>query len=277
MKFDNANTNMAWCPGCGNHGILMEIKKAMEQAGFENTQTVVVSGIGQAAKAPQYIRSHYFNGLHGRALPVAAGIKAANKYLNVVVASGDGDLYGEGGNHFIHGIRRNPNITVVAFNNMTYGLTKGQASPTSKADFTTKVQPKGTDEDPFNPIAVAIAQNISFAARAVYMDADATINILKEAMLHKGFALVDILTHCVTFNHSNTTQWIRENTYYLENHDPTSRMLALEKELTGDKMPLGILYRCDKPVFEENRANIHKTQTPLYQQKVDIEKLKSYL
>lgn len=277
MKFDSENKNIAWCPGCGNFGILRELKRALEELELENSQTVVVSGIGQAAKTPQYIKANYFNGLHGRALPAATGIKVANKNLNVIVTSGDGDIYGEGGNHFIHTIRRNPNIALFVYNNMTYGLTKGQASPTSCPDFTSAAQPKGTLNEPFSPIGIAIAQNISFAARAIAQDENETVNIMKKAIVHKGFALVDILTQCVSFNHANNFQWIKENTYYLSDHDSSNRMLALEKELMGEKMPLGVIFRQDKVTFEENAANTHKTEVPLYQRRADIEKLKSYL
>lgn len=276
-KFDGTNPDIAWCPGCGNYGILKAVKKALEELDYENTKTVLVSGIGQSAKTPQYVMVNYFNGLHGRALPAACGIKASNKDLKVIVTSGDGDIYGEGGNHFLHTIRRNPDITLFVFNNMTYSLTKGQASPTSQANFITKAQPKGTGSVPFNPIATAIVQNISFAARAFVQDERQTIDIMKEALMHKGFSLVDILTPCVTFNHTNTYKWFRENSYYIENHDPLNKMLALERELVTDKMPLGLIYKCERTTYEENAANSHKTEMPLYLNKVDLDKLKNLL
>ncbi|GBF22827.1 2-oxoglutarate/2-oxoacid ferredoxin oxidoreductase subunit beta [Candidatus Gastranaerophilus sp. (ex Termes propinquus)] len=280
MKFDNDNENIAWCRGCGNFGILRALKMALEELNFQNTQTVVVSGIGQASKTPQYISANYFNGLHGRPLPVAVGIKASNKNLNVVVTAGDGDVYGEGGNHFIHTIRRNPDITALVYNNMTYGLTKGQASPTSSADFITKTQPKGALNEPFEPIALAVAQNISFAARTIIVDLRATVDIIKEAISHKGFALVDILTHCPSYNKVNNFKWIKENTYYPENHDNANRIAALKLELESEKMPLGVIFKQEKTTFEENLANIEKTKMPLYQvyqAGVDFEKLKNYL
>src|SRR6056297_801611 len=158
--------DVAWCPGCGNFSILSTLKKTLSDLNLEAQQLVMVSGIGQAAKIPQYFKTNYFNGLHGRALPAATAIKAVNPSLTVIAESGDGDMYGEGGNHFIHTIRRNPDITNIVHNNMVYGLTKGQASPTSPKGFKTKVQVNGVFENPFNPLAVAISLDASFVARA---------------------------------------------------------------------------------------------------------------
>ncbi|NCC50473.1 MAG: hypothetical protein EOM20_04575 [Spartobacteria bacterium] len=163
--FDTNVSDIAWCPGCGNFGILKIIKEVLTELSSTPQQTVLVSGIGQAAKIPQYINAHFFNGLHGRALPPATAIKASNPNLTVIAESGDGDMYGEGGNHFIHCIRRNPNITNIVHNNMVYGLTKGQASPTSERGFQTPVQVNGVMLEPINPIAVAISLDASFVAR----------------------------------------------------------------------------------------------------------------
>ena len=156
----------AWCPGCGNFSILRTLDKAVEAVGLERDKLVLVSGIGQAAKLPHYTRAHVFNGLHGRALPAATGIKLANHRLEVVITSGDGDMYGEGGNHFLHAIRRNIGIKVLVHNNQVYGLTKGQASPTSDLGFKTKVQTHGVMLQPFNPLALAIVEDCSFVAPA---------------------------------------------------------------------------------------------------------------
>ena len=161
-KFDVNNIDVAWCPGCGNFPLLNIVKQAITELKLDETNTVFVSGIGQAAKTPQYIKTHYFNGLHGRALPVATSIKASNPGLTVIAESGDGDMYGEGGNHFIHTIRRNPDITNIIHNNMIYGLTKGQASPTSPIGLITTLQLFGVINEPFNPISVAVSLNVSF-------------------------------------------------------------------------------------------------------------------
>ena len=216
-------------------------------------------------------------------MPVATAIKAANKYLNVVVTSGDGDIYGEGGNHFIHAIRRNPNITLIVHDNMVYGLTKGQASPTSNSDFVTKTQPYGPCSDSFNPIATAISLNASFVARAFCQDNVQTKEIIKQAIMHKGFSLVDVFQPCVVFNKLNTYRWFKENTYYLEEYySPDNRILAFERSLETNKLPLGVFYKVDKPVFEESKANLSKTIKPLYQHQINKRKeidavLKLYL
>jgi len=269
MKFDSENQNGAWCPGCGNHLILLTLKSALEELGLTSQNTVLVSGIGQAAKTPQYVRANYFNGLHGRAIPAATGIKAANEELNVIVVSGDGDIYGEGGNHFIHAIRRNPNITVMVCNNMVYALTKGQASPTASSDYVTKMQPKGVQDETFNPILTAISQNISFVARAFCQDREQTKELMKQAILHKGFSLLDIFQPCVTFNKINTFPWFKQNTYYLEGE--FNRAQAFEKSLETDKLPLGVFYKTDRAVFEQNPP------AKLYENKVNKEKLKKVI
>lgn len=265
MKFDNENQNIAWCPGCGNFLILKALKEVLEELNFTPQNTVLVSGIGQAAKIPQYINANYFNGLHGRAIPVATGIKAANMELNVIVVSGDGDIYGEGGNHFIHAIRRNPDITVMVCNNMVYGLTKGQASPTASSDYVTKMQPKGVQDEPFNPISTAIAGNISFVARCFCQDIEQTKSMMKEAILNKGFSFLDIFQPCVTFNKVNTYQWFKENTYYIDGQ--MDRITAFEKSLEMNKLPLGVFFKSQKQVFEENRL------MPLYKNEVDLNKI----
>lgn len=269
MKFDNENKNIAWCPGCGDFSILNALKSALEELNLTPQNTVLVSGIGQAAKTPQYINANFFNGLHGRAIPAATGIKLANNELNVIVISGDGDIYGEGGNHFIHAIRRNPNITVMVCNNMVYGLTKGQASPTASFDYTTKMQPHGVGDEAFNPIANAIANNISFVARAFCQDIEQTKNLMKQAILNKGFSLVDIFQPCVTFNKVNTYQWFKQNTYYMEGE--FNRIQAFEKSLETEKLPLGIFFQTQRPICGEN------IDTPLYKNSLDNEQLKNLI
>jgi len=246
--------NNAWCPGCGNFGILSSIDKAIDELGIKRENIVMVSGIGQAAKLPHYTNVNFFNGLHGRSIPVATGIKATNPELTVIVVSGDGCIYGEGGNHFIHGIRRNPDITVIVHNNMVYGLTKGQASPTSQIGFRTPIQVCGVFEEPFNAIAVAIALNASFVARCFSADIEKTKEIIKLAIKHKGFSFVEILQPCVTFNKVNTYAWFRERTYYLDSsYSPDDRIKAFETSLEKDRISLGILYTgFQRKTFEQN-------------------------
>jgi len=270
--------DIAWCPGCGNFPILKTLKRALAELQIKPVDLVLVSGIGQAAKIPHYIRANLFNGLHGRALPAATAIKAANPALTVIAESGDGDMYGEGGNHFIHTIRRNPNITNIVHNNMVYGLTKGQASPTSQKGFVTPVQVSGVFLEPFNPLAVAIALDASFVARAFAGDIERTAEILKQAIEHNGYALVDIFQPCVTFNRINTIQWFKEHTYNLEDHDPSDRQKAFEKATETDKLPLGIFYQSpQKPSFEENVGIYEEKQTPLYERDLDKKELKNLI
>ena len=278
-RFDMENMDIAWCPGCGNFGILKALKDILAELDIIAENLVMVSGIGQAAKIPHYLKCNVFNGLHGRALPAATAIKASNPSLTVIAESGDGDMYGEGGNHFIHTIRRNPNITNIVHDNQVYGLTKGQASPTSEIGFKTPIQVDGVSLEPFNPLAVAIALNAGFVARAYIGNPDHTKEILKQAVTFNGYALVDIFQPCVTFNKVNTYQWYKENTYILEDsYDPTSREAAFSKACQSDKLPLGIIYRNNnKTVFEDN-TNVYKTdKEPLFKRSTDKGKLKSLI
>ncbi len=269
--------DIAWCPGCGDFGVLRALKESLAELDIPPQGLVMVSGIGQAAKIPQYLKCNYFNGLHGRALPPATAIKASNPNLVVIAESGDGDMYGEGGNHFIHTIRRNPDITNIVHNNMVYGLTKGQASPTSQAGFVTKVQVTGVHMEPFNPIALAISLNASFVARAFVGHIKETKEIIKKAIKHKGYALVDILQPCVTFNKVNTYEWFKENTYYLEGHDPSDRQAAFAKATEQGKLALGVFYVNPKKTFEENLGIYDKDKSPLVEREVDVGRLSKYL
>jgi len=273
--FDYGDIDIAWCPGCGNFPILKTLKQALAELEIEPTRLVLVSGIGQAAKIPHYLKTNVFNGLHGRALPAAVAIKACNPKLTVIAQSGDGDMYGEGGNHFLHTIRRNPDITNIVHDNMVYGLTKGQASPTSQKGFKTPVQVAGVFLEPFNPLAVAIALDASFVARAYAGDNEQTKEIIKQAVSHKGYSLVDILQPCVTFNKLNTYQWFRENCYYLEDsYQPKDRTEAFRRATETEKLPLGIFYvNNDKTTFEENTGAYRDDSTALYQRKPDTAKL----
>ena len=243
----------AWCPGCGNFGIINALDQAIDQAGIDRRRLVLVSGIGQAAKLPHYTQANVFNGLHGRALPAATGIKLANHELEVVVTSGDGDMYGEGGNHFIHAVRRNIGVKAFVHNNQVYGLTKGQASPTSETGFVTKIHTHGVTSTPFNPLALAIVEGCSFVARAFAGDPEHLQEMLAAALNHKGgFALVDILQPCVSFNKVNTYQWFRARVKRTDgSHDPYDRSKALDLAFGwGENIPIGIVYRNDRPSFE---------------------------
>ena len=256
--------DVAWCPGCGNHMLLKAVKSALHELEIARKNLVMVSGIGQAAKSPQYIKAHMFNGLHGRSLPAALGIKLANRNLVVVVESGDGDMYGEGGNHFLHAIRRNIDITVIVHDNMVYGLTKGQASPTSQRGMRTPVQVNGVMLEPFNPLAVALALNAPFVARAFAGDVERTKEIIKQAIAFKGVSIVDVFQPCIVFNKVNTYQWFMEHTDYLpENHNITDRTGAFGLATQQEKLSLGVFYRNEQRVLYEDLLSIGTI--PLYQ------------
>jgi 2-oxoglutarate ferredoxin oxidoreductase subunit beta len=252
-RFDMEEIDIAWCPGCGNFAILNALKQALSELEIKPERLVVVSGIGQAAKAPHYYKCNLFNGLHGRSLPVATAIKAANPELTVIDESGDGCTYGEGGNHFIHAIRRNPDIT-------------------------TLVQREGVFHETFSPVAIAISLGASFVARAFAGDVAQTKDIIKKAISHKGYALVDILQPCVTYNKLNTYQWFKENTYYLEaSHDPYDRMEAFRRASEVEKLPLGIFYLKPRPAFEEKLSVYQESKDPLFKRSPDLKKLSEWI
>lgn len=254
-----ASGGTAWCPGCGNFGILPAIKKALVELSKRPEEVLIVSGIGQAAKLPHYMKCNTFNGLHGRAIPPATGAKLANHKLTVIAEGGDGDSYGEGGNHLVHAMRRNVDITLIVHNNQVYGLTKGQASPTSDMGFVTKVQPEGVKAEPLNPIALAVALDCSFVARSFAGDIDHLSGVIKKAIEHKGFSLVDVLQPCVTFNKVNTFAWYKSRTYKLDevSYDSRNRVKAFEKSLEwGDKIPIGVIYINERPSYESLIAQI---------------------
>lgn len=267
----------AWCPGCGNFGILKAFKEAMAELNIEPPQLTIVSGIGQAGKFPHYTSCNTFNGLHGRTLPVATGIKLANHAMTVLAVAGDGDCYGEGGNHLLHAMRRNIGVKLFVHNNQIYGLTKGQASPTSPEGMSVKNQPFGTLSESLNPLALAVALDCSFVARGFAGETANLKYLIKEAMKHKGFSLVDILQPCVTFNKINTYEWYRQRVYHLEpEYNPADRIDAFRKALEfGDRIPLGIIYKNQRPTLEE-RIPILK-DIPLVKQAFDTSKAEAIL
>lgn len=253
MKYEYKLYEPSWCPGCGNYMIRTALKQALEELNLNPHEVVLVTGIGQGAKMPHYIKINGFNGLHGRAVPPAIGIKLANKNLKVIVESGDGDTYGEGGNHFIHAIRRNIDIAHLVHDNQIYGLTKGQASPTTAKGQKTSLQFDGVKLEPLNPIALALTMGAGFVARGFSGDIPHLVNLMKEAITYKGYALLDILQPCVVWNRVNTFAWYKERSYHLpEDYDYTNKEEALKKALEfGDKIPIGIIYKVEKETYED--------------------------
>ena len=249
-----SNDEVAWCPGCGNFGILKSLKEALSNMGLAPHEVLICSGIGQAAKLPHYINANCFNGLHGRSLPVAVAAKMVNPRLKVIVTTGDGDCYGEGGNHLLHNIRRNVDITVLVHDNQIYGLTKGQASPTTEPGFRTKVQTQGVILEPLQPLKMAIALGAGFVARGFSGESGHLSGLIEEAVNYPGFSLVDILQPCVSFNKKNTYQWYRERVYKLDNkkYDCRDERSALEKAVEwGEKIPLGVIFRKERSSYEQ--------------------------
>jgi 2-oxoglutarate ferredoxin oxidoreductase subunit beta len=258
---DYTGLEPAWCPGCGNFGILKALGKALVELKLKPHQVLMVSGIGQAGKLPHYSRGNVFNSLHGRALPVAVGAKMANAELTVIAIGGDGDGYAEGGNHFVHSLRRNHDITYLVHDNQVYGLTKGQASPTSDEGFVTKTTPQGASPA-INPVVLAIVAGASFVARAFAGDIDYLSELIQKGIRHRGFSLIDILQPCVTFNHKNTFKWYRERVYRLDEekgYRPGDKKQALEKAWEwGERIPIGLIYEQKRPAFEDRLPTLGK-------------------
>jgi 2-oxoglutarate ferredoxin oxidoreductase subunit beta len=240
-------------------------------------EVLIVSGIGQAAKLPHYIKSNGFDGLHGRALPAAFGAKVANHKLLVLVTSGDGDIYGEGGNHFIHAIRRNLDITLIVHNNQVYGLTKGQASPTSDLGMVTKTQPDGVVTIPFNPLQMAITLDAVFVARSFSKETEFTSKLIEEGINTPGFSLIDVLQPCVSFNHINTYQWYSDRVYQLDSsYDPADKSKAYQKSSEwGDKIPIGVIYKNPRRTYLDNF--IKPKDLPLIKRKTSIKGVESLI
>lgn len=263
----------SWCPGCGNFPILKALKEALAGLDLAPHQVLFVSGIGQAAKTPHYLNANVFNGLHGRSLPVATGAKLANPGLVVIVESGDGCMYGEGGNHFLAAIRRNIDLTVLVHNNQVYGLTKGQASPTSAQGFVTKAQPEGVFSSPFNPIAVAVALKAGFVARSFAGMGEHLVEMIQRGIQHKGLALIDILQPCVSFNHVNTYEWYKKRCKPIgSDHDPTDWERAMALSLKWEEeIPVGVIYQNERPSFEEKFSVLR--EAPLLGRKPDMKLL----
>jgi len=267
----------AWCPGCGDYSILSSVENTLMNLGKKPHEVLIVSGIGQAAKLPHYIKSNGFDGLHGRALPAAFGAKVANHKLMVLVTSGDGDIYGEGGNHFIHAIRRNIDITLIVHNNQVYGLTKGQASPTSDLGMVTKTQPDGVFTIPFNPLTMAITLDAVFVARSYSKEIELTSKLIEEGVNTPGFSLIDVLQPCVSFNHTNTYKWYNDRVYQLgSSYDPTDKSKAYKKSSEwGNKIPVGVIYKNSRKTYLENYMK--PKDLPLIKRKTSIKGVDSLI
>jgi 2-oxoglutarate ferredoxin oxidoreductase subunit beta len=267
-----------WCPGCGDFGIWSSLKNALAKLGIGPDDGLIVYGIGCHGNMYDWVHMYGVEGLHGRTLPVAQGAKLVNHKLPVLVVSGDGDGLGEGGNHFIHAAKRNADIAVFLHDNQVYGLTTGQASPTAKSGFKTKSTPEGVTDEPINPLTLALAAGATFVARAFAGDMPGLTELMAAAISHKGFAVLDILQPCVTFDKVHTYAWYRSRVYKLEEekYQPVDRMKAMEKAMEwGDRIPVGVFYKEDKPTSDDLEPAL--AAGPLVSQKLEIERLDDLL
>ena len=250
---------VSWCPGCGDLPILVALKQALVKAGKMPHEVAVVSGVGCGSKLPHFIRTYGFEGLHGRSLPPASAIKMANHALTVVAVGGDGDGFGIGMGHFIHTCRRNIDFTYITQDNQIYGLTTGQTSPTSEKGFKTKSTPEGVLEEPVNPIALAISAGATFVARGFSGNLPHLADMFYQGITHRGFALIDVLQPCVTWNKLNTYEYFTKRVYKLDesNHNPADKMAALVKaQEWADKIPIGVFYKEKRPTYEDGTPQL---------------------
>lgn len=271
-----------WCPGCGNLSINPATKQALADLGLEPHQVVMTFGIGCSSNGANFYSLYSFHGIHGRSLPVAVGIKSANHELTVMADAGDGDAYGEGLNHFIHTARSNVDVTFLVHDNRMYSLTKGQMSPTCEKGIITTSTPFGAPDQRFNPLSTALVSKATFVAQGFSGDIPHLTGLIKKAIQHRGFAFINILQVCKTFNKVNTFEWYREKVYKLEEagHDIQNYSRALEVALRDDgKLPIGVLYQAERETFGDQQPQLE--HGPLVKQSIDdidiSESLKMYM
>lgn len=260
-----------WCPGCGDFAVLQAMQTALANTGRTPHETVVVSGIGCSGKTSQYLKAYGFHGLHGRSIPAATAIKLVNHELTVIATGGDGDGYGIGLSHSLHAMRRNIDITYIVMDNNIYGLTTGQVSPTSRKGFKSKTSPNGSAEDPIRPLELALAAGASFVAQGFSGDPKGLARLFEEGIQHRGFALINVFSPCVTFNKVNTYEWFREslvNLDQVEGYDPTDRYGAARVVGEHDGLVLGVVYREERPVYHEALPAV--SETPIAQMAIDL-------
>ncbi|OGY94103.1 MAG: 2-oxoacid ferredoxin oxidoreductase [Candidatus Komeilibacteria bacterium RIFOXYC1_FULL_37_11] len=251
----NTSYKPSWCPGCGNFGIFIALKNALVELNIKPENVLLVAGVGCSGNGVNFLKAYGWHSLHGRALPTAVGAKLANKDLTVIVMAGDGDGYGEGMAHFIHAVRGNTNITYITHDNQLYALTTGQAAPTTDKGTQTKSTPGGLIEEKANPITLALSSGGSFVARGFSGDATHLKELLKKAILHQGFSLVDVFQPCVTFNKVNTFKYFFDRLYNLDKKEgyTTNDVLAAYKEamVWGDKIAYGLFYEDKRPSYDK--------------------------
>jgi 2-oxoglutarate/2-oxoacid ferredoxin oxidoreductase subunit beta len=244
-----------WCPGCGDFGVLAALQKALLDLAIPPEQIAVVAGIGCSGKIGNYINSYNLHVTHGRTMPAALGLKLGNRELTVIAAGGDGDGYAIGMGHFIHAIRRNPDVTYLVMDNQIYGLTKGQSSPTSAEGFHTRSTPEGTIEHPVRPLQVAIAAGATFVAQGFSSNQRQLVELIKAGIRHKGFSLINTVSPCVTFNRVNTYDWYKQSLLNLDTvdgYDPRDRGKAMSMLMERDELVNGLVFvNEDSKPFED--------------------------
>ncbi|MBO8177192.1 2-oxoacid:ferredoxin oxidoreductase subunit beta [Aeribacillus pallidus] len=249
------NVKPNWCPGCGDFSVQAAIQRAAANVGLEPEQLAVVSGIGCSGRISGYIHSYGFHGIHGRALPIAQGLKMANKELTVIASGGDGDGFAIGMGHTIHAIRRNIDITYIVMDNQIYGLTKGQTSPRSAAGFKTKSTPAGSIEPALAPMEMALTAGATFVAQSFSSDLKELTALIEAGIKHKGFSIINVFSPCVTYNKVNTYEWFKENLTKLsdiEGYDPSNREMAMQTLMKHDGLVTGLIYQnTSQPSYQE--------------------------
>lgn len=268
LKDFRANIVPNWCPGCGHFSVLAALQRAVANLGLEPEQVALLSGIGCSGRVSGYMNAYGFHGIHGRVLPLAQGVKMANRDLTVIAAGGDGDGYAIGMNHTIHAIRRNIDITYIVMDNQIYGLTKGQTSPRSQFGFQTKSTPAGSIEAPISPLQLAISVGGTFVAQGMSSDLKGLTTLIEEGIKHKGFSLINIFSPCVTYNKVNTYEWFKEhvvNLADLDGYDPSNRAMAMNTLLEHNGLVNGIVYQNKEQKSYQELVPGYKEQPIAYQ------------
>lgn len=248
-----------WCPGCGNYAVLTSLAKAFAELELATEKTAVISGIGCSSRIPGYLNTYGFNAIHGRAIPIATGLKVSRPDITVIVAGGDGDMFAIGGGHMAHVIRRNVDITLLVMDNNIYGLTKGQASPTTPTGTKTATTMYGSISTPINTLKVMLGYNCSFIAQSSSVDPAHMTKMIVEAVRHPGFSYVNILSPCVTYRGSEQYQVIKSKLFYLDEGYDSSDDVAAWRLLSSDgKCPMGIIYRKPRPTYHDKLAELRR-------------------
>ncbi|MBF7017244.1 2-oxoacid:ferredoxin oxidoreductase subunit beta [Staphylococcus durrellii] len=266
------NVKPNWCPGCGDFSVQAAIQKAAANVGLEPEEVAIITGIGCSGRLSGYINAYGVHGIHGRSLPLAQGVKMANKDLTVIASGGDGDGYAIGMGHTIHALRRNMNMTYIVMDNQIYGLTKGQTSPSSAPGFITKSTPKGNIEQNVAPLEIAISSGATFVAQGFSSDIKGLTKMIEDAINHDGFSFVNVFSPCVTYNKVNTYDWFKENLTSIddiENYDATDKQKAMQNVLEYESLLKGIVYQDTKtPSYESQIAELDNT--PLAKKDIKI-------